>query len=144
MDEVIDDLISLESGFNDGGLDCMEPNIVMQSNVSMNHFKSCSNGQGLTMICMRFCCNLTKAVVRFRSHYLTKDFCLLKAESKVSPPKHRFMQARLAWEKGDLTCFQIRLRQETSQSSQRLRDIYHFIKEAGQSRLGSFKTESRS
>lgn len=37
MDEVIDDLISLESGFNDGGLDCMEPNIIMQNNVSMNH-----------------------------------------------------------------------------------------------------------
>lgn len=36
MDEVIDDLISLESGFNDGGLDCMEPNIIMQNNVSMN------------------------------------------------------------------------------------------------------------
>ncbi|CAL9683113.1 unnamed protein product [Knipowitschia caucasica] len=35
MDEVIDDLISLESGFNDGGLDCMEPNI-MQSNVSLS------------------------------------------------------------------------------------------------------------
>uniref|UniRef100_A0A3Q2CER8 Transcription factor EC n=1 Tax=Cyprinodon variegatus TaxID=28743 RepID=A0A3Q2CER8_CYPVA len=37
MDEVIDDLISLESGFNEGGLDCMEPNIIMQSNVSINH-----------------------------------------------------------------------------------------------------------
>lgn len=37
MDEVIDDLISLESGFNDGGLDCMEPNIIMQNNVSINH-----------------------------------------------------------------------------------------------------------
>ncbi|XP_031438930.1 transcription factor EC isoform X2 [Clupea harengus] len=36
MDEVIDDLISLESGFNDGGLDCMESNILMQSNVSLN------------------------------------------------------------------------------------------------------------
>lgn len=36
MDEVIDDLISLESGFNDGGLDCMEANI-MQNNVSMHH-----------------------------------------------------------------------------------------------------------
>ena len=40
MDEVIDDLISLESGFNDGGLDCMESNIIMQNNVSMNHIKS--------------------------------------------------------------------------------------------------------
>lgn len=37
MDEVIDDLISLESSFNDGGLDCMEPNIIMQNNVSMNY-----------------------------------------------------------------------------------------------------------
>lgn len=37
MDEVIDDLISLESGFNDGGLDCMEPNIIMQNNVSISH-----------------------------------------------------------------------------------------------------------
>ncbi|XP_014825818.1 PREDICTED: transcription factor EC isoform X1 [Poecilia mexicana] len=37
MDEVIDDLISLESGFNDGGLDCMEPNIIMQSNVSLSN-----------------------------------------------------------------------------------------------------------
>ncbi|XP_045927508.1 transcription factor EC isoform X3 [Micropterus dolomieu] len=36
MDEVIDDLISLESGFNDGGLDCMEPNMIMQSNVSLS------------------------------------------------------------------------------------------------------------
>ncbi|XP_038159856.1 transcription factor EC isoform X1 [Cyprinodon tularosa] len=36
MDEVIDDLISLESGFNEGGLDCMEPNIIMQSNVSLS------------------------------------------------------------------------------------------------------------
>ncbi|XP_017538807.1 transcription factor EC isoform X3 [Pygocentrus nattereri] len=32
MDEVIDDLISLESG----GLDCMEPSIIMQNNVSLN------------------------------------------------------------------------------------------------------------
>ena len=37
MDEVIDDLISLESGFNDGGLDCMESNLLMQNNVSMKH-----------------------------------------------------------------------------------------------------------
>ncbi|XP_026082541.1 transcription factor EC-like isoform X1 [Carassius auratus] len=37
MDEVIDDLISLESGFKDGGLDCMEPGIIMQSNVSLNN-----------------------------------------------------------------------------------------------------------
>ncbi|XP_013872405.1 transcription factor EC isoform X2 [Austrofundulus limnaeus] len=36
MDEVIDDLISLESGFNDGGLDCMEPNIILQNNVSLS------------------------------------------------------------------------------------------------------------
>uniref|UniRef100_A0A3P9LPH0 Transcription factor EC n=1 Tax=Oryzias latipes TaxID=8090 RepID=A0A3P9LPH0_ORYLA len=36
MDEVIDDLISLESGFNDGGLDCMENNIIMQNNVSLS------------------------------------------------------------------------------------------------------------
>uniref|UniRef100_UPI0037E8A1CC transcription factor EC n=1 Tax=Semicossyphus pulcher TaxID=241346 RepID=UPI0037E8A1CC len=36
MDEVIDDLISLESGFNDGGLDCMESNIIMQNNVSLS------------------------------------------------------------------------------------------------------------
>lgn len=40
MDEVIDDLISLESGFNDGGLDCMEPNIIMQNNVSMTSINS--------------------------------------------------------------------------------------------------------
>ncbi|XP_029598162.1 transcription factor EC isoform X3 [Salmo trutta] len=33
MDEVIDDLISLESGFNDRGLDCMDPSIIMQNNV---------------------------------------------------------------------------------------------------------------
>ncbi|XP_051544189.1 transcription factor EC-like isoform X3 [Myxocyprinus asiaticus] len=37
MDEVIDDLISLESGFKDGGLDCMEPGIMMQNNVSLNN-----------------------------------------------------------------------------------------------------------
>ncbi|XP_034434277.1 transcription factor EC isoform X3 [Hippoglossus hippoglossus] len=36
MDEVIDDLISLESGFNDGGLDCMESNLLMQNNVSLS------------------------------------------------------------------------------------------------------------
>lgn len=43
MDEVIDDLINLESGFKDGGLDCMEPNIIMQNNVSINHRNCCSN-----------------------------------------------------------------------------------------------------
>ncbi|XP_059360881.1 transcription factor EC-like isoform X5 [Carassius carassius] len=37
MDEVIDDLISLETGFKDGGLDCMEPGIIMQNNVSLNN-----------------------------------------------------------------------------------------------------------
>ncbi|XP_067284684.1 transcription factor EC isoform X4 [Pseudorasbora parva] len=37
MDEVIDDLISLESGFKDGGLDCMEPGIIMQNNGSLNN-----------------------------------------------------------------------------------------------------------
>uniref|UniRef100_A0A8C1W372 Transcription factor EC n=1 Tax=Cyprinus carpio TaxID=7962 RepID=A0A8C1W372_CYPCA len=36
MDEVIDDLISLETGFKDGGLDCMEPGIIMQNNVSIS------------------------------------------------------------------------------------------------------------
>ncbi|XP_077355322.1 transcription factor EC isoform X1 [Festucalex cinctus] len=36
MDEVIDDLISLESGFKDGGLDCMESSILMQNNVSLS------------------------------------------------------------------------------------------------------------
>ncbi|XP_066580358.1 transcription factor EC isoform X2 [Amia ocellicauda] len=36
MDEVIDDLISLESSFNDEGLGCMEPNIIMQNNVPLN------------------------------------------------------------------------------------------------------------
>lgn len=36
MDEVIDDLISLETGFKDGGLDCMEPGIMMQNNVSLD------------------------------------------------------------------------------------------------------------
>ncbi|CAL8318510.1 unnamed protein product [Lota lota] len=36
MDEVIDDLISLESGFNDDGLDCMESNLMMQSNMSLS------------------------------------------------------------------------------------------------------------
>ncbi|KAM9328532.1 transcription factor EC isoform 2-T2 [Pholidichthys leucotaenia] len=36
MDEVIDDLINLESGFNEGGLDCMEPTIIMQNNVSLS------------------------------------------------------------------------------------------------------------
>ncbi|KAK1790477.1 hypothetical protein P4O66_014369, partial [Electrophorus voltai] len=33
VDEVIDDLISLESGFNDGSLECMDPSIIMQNNV---------------------------------------------------------------------------------------------------------------
>nr|XP_005164592.1 transcription factor EC isoform X1 [Danio rerio] len=36
MDEVIDDLIGLENGFKDGSLDCMEPGIIMQNNVSLN------------------------------------------------------------------------------------------------------------
>ncbi|KAM6985694.1 transcription factor EC isoform 2-T2 [Aplochiton taeniatus] len=36
MDEVIDDLISLESGFNDGGLDCMESSLIMQNNGSIS------------------------------------------------------------------------------------------------------------
>ncbi|XP_063074063.1 transcription factor EC [Engraulis encrasicolus] len=35
MDEVIDDLISLESGFNEG-LDSMEHSLIMQGNVSLN------------------------------------------------------------------------------------------------------------
>lgn len=43
MDEVIDDLISLESGFNDGGLDCMEANI-MQNNVSMHRMHTTTVG----------------------------------------------------------------------------------------------------
>lgn len=49
MDEVIDDLISLESGFNDGGLDCMESNIIMQNNVSINHINCCTNSYRLTL-----------------------------------------------------------------------------------------------
>ncbi|XP_062862441.1 transcription factor EC [Trichomycterus rosablanca] len=36
VDEVIDDLISLESRFNDGGLDGMDPSIIMQNNVALN------------------------------------------------------------------------------------------------------------
>ncbi|XP_016303037.1 transcription factor EC-like isoform X1 [Sinocyclocheilus anshuiensis] len=36
MDEVID-LFGLETGFKDGGLDCMEPGIIMQNNVSLNN-----------------------------------------------------------------------------------------------------------
>ncbi|XP_050964547.1 transcription factor EC isoform X2 [Labeo rohita] len=36
MDEVIDHLIDFENGFKDGGLDCMEPGIIMQNNVSLN------------------------------------------------------------------------------------------------------------
>ncbi|TRY88102.1 hypothetical protein DNTS_004948 [Danionella cerebrum] len=36
MDEVIDDLIGLETGFKEGGLDCMEPGIMMQNNVSLS------------------------------------------------------------------------------------------------------------
>lgn len=64
MDEVIDDLISLESGFNDGGLDCMEPNIIMQNNVSMNHinysyililFKTWQTITSLKVFCIDFC-----------------------------------------------------------------------------------------
>lgn len=45
MDEVIDDLISLETGFKDGGLDCMEPGIIMQNNVSIYqvNFRTLSN-----------------------------------------------------------------------------------------------------
>lgn len=35
MDGVIDDLISLESGFTDESLGCVESNMMMQSNVSM-------------------------------------------------------------------------------------------------------------
>lgn len=63
MDEVIDDLISLESGFNDGGLDCMEPNIIMQNNVSMKHinysyiprlFNMCQTVYSLKVMCIDF------------------------------------------------------------------------------------------
>lgn len=36
MDEVIDHLIDLENGFKEGSLDCMDPGIVMQNNVSLN------------------------------------------------------------------------------------------------------------
>ncbi|XP_029103392.1 transcription factor EC-like isoform X2 [Scleropages formosus] len=36
MDEVIDDLISLESGFNEESLGCMQSNIIMQNNVSLS------------------------------------------------------------------------------------------------------------
>ncbi|XP_053097903.1 transcription factor EC isoform X2 [Pangasianodon hypophthalmus] len=36
VDEVIDDLIGFESGFNDGSLECMEPSIIMQNNVALN------------------------------------------------------------------------------------------------------------
>ncbi|XP_034019501.1 transcription factor EC isoform X2 [Thalassophryne amazonica] len=36
MEDVFDELISLESGFNDGGLDCVESNIIMQNNVSLS------------------------------------------------------------------------------------------------------------
>ncbi|XP_015208163.1 transcription factor EC isoform X2 [Lepisosteus oculatus] len=36
MDEVIDDLISLESSFNDEGLGCMEPNIIMPNTMPLN------------------------------------------------------------------------------------------------------------
>lgn len=35
MDEVIDHLIDLENGFKEGSLDCMDPGIVMQNNVSI-------------------------------------------------------------------------------------------------------------
>lgn len=60
MDEVIDDLISLESGFNDGGLDCMEPNIIMQNNVSMNHISYCSNSYTITLSKMQQTINSLK------------------------------------------------------------------------------------
>ena len=52
MDEVIDDLISLESGFNDGGLDCMESNILMQSNVSIVY---CQLLCGYVYVCVCVC-----------------------------------------------------------------------------------------
>lgn len=42
MDEVIDDLIGFESGFNDGSLEGMEPSIIMQNNVSMIYVHSFS------------------------------------------------------------------------------------------------------
>lgn len=35
MDEVIDDLISLESTFSNEGLGCMDTHITMQNNVSI-------------------------------------------------------------------------------------------------------------
>ncbi|KAK6482470.1 mRNAion factor EC-like [Huso huso] len=35
MDEVIDDLMSLESGFNDDGLGCMEPNVIMPNTLPL-------------------------------------------------------------------------------------------------------------
>ena len=63
MDEVIDDLISLESGFNDGGLDCMESNILMQSNVSIVY---CQLLCGYVYVCVCVCvcaCNATMQLV---------------------------------------------------------------------------------
>ncbi|XP_051546903.1 transcription factor EC-like isoform X3 [Myxocyprinus asiaticus] len=50
MDEVIDDLISLESGFKDGSLDFMEPGIIMQKNVSLNNsmLEMYGSDQGMT------------------------------------------------------------------------------------------------
>ncbi|KAK6488214.1 mRNAion factor EC-like [Huso huso] len=35
MDEVIDNLMSLESGFNDDGLGCMEPNVIMPNTLPL-------------------------------------------------------------------------------------------------------------
>ncbi|MBN3280542.1 TFEC factor, partial [Polyodon spathula] len=35
MDEVIDDLLSLESGFNDDALECMEPNVIMPNTLPL-------------------------------------------------------------------------------------------------------------
>ncbi|XP_036376366.1 transcription factor EC-like [Megalops cyprinoides] len=50
MDEVIDDLISLESGFKDEGMGCMDTNIILQNNASLGSsmLDVYSGDQGMT------------------------------------------------------------------------------------------------
>lgn len=120
MDEVIDDLISLESGFNDGGLECMEPNMMLQNNVSMNHVDSASqsSNHALTMFVFFF----SNATACSFSFILSSG-----TDSVVSPPI-KTVQPWLAWEKWDLSEFEGGLSLEMNQSSLRLNSITDIFK----------------
>lgn len=113
MDEVIDDLISLESGFNDGGLDCMEPNIILQNNVSMNYIN--------TRQCWLKVLTLADGVT-----YLQPDF-------QDPPPKH--LGPRGPGKSGELSQLEVSLSWKMSQSSLRFSNIFPHCSRSQQCRL---------